>query len=113
MSAGIKTVIYPVKDLAAAKRIFGRLAGVEPYSDEAYYVGFKVEGQDVGLDPKGHDKGMTGPVGYWHVDDIDMTLAALTDAGATVQDPVRKVGGSRRIATVIDPDGNPIGLLQD
>ena len=49
MSEGIKTVIYPVKDLAAAKQIFGQLAGVEPYSDEAYYVGFKVEGQDVGL----------------------------------------------------------------
>ena len=71
MTEGIKTVIYPVKDLAAAKQIFGRLAGVEPYSDEAYYVGFKVDGQDVGLDPKGHDKGMAGPVGYWHVDDID------------------------------------------
>jgi predicted enzyme related to lactoylglutathione lyase len=113
MSEGVKTVIYPVKDLAAAKQIFGLLAGVEPYSDEAYYVGFKVEGQDVGLDPKGHDKGMIGPVGYWHVDDIDRTLAALTDAGATVQDPVRKVGGNRRIATVTDRDGNPIGLLQD
>jgi predicted enzyme related to lactoylglutathione lyase len=56
---------------------------------------------------------MTGPVGYWHVDDIDSTLAALTEAGAVVQDPVRKVGGSRRIATLTDPDGNPIGLLQD
>jgi predicted enzyme related to lactoylglutathione lyase len=113
MSEGIKTVIYPVKDLAAAKQIFGQLARVEPYSDEAYYVGFKVDGQDVGLDPKGHDKGMIGPVGYWHVDDIDKTLAALTDAGATVQDPVRKVGGNRRVATVTDPDGNPIALLQD
>jgi predicted enzyme related to lactoylglutathione lyase len=113
MTEGIKTVIYPVKDLAAAKQIFGQLAGVEPYSDEAYYVGFKVHGQDLGLDPKGHDKGMTGPVGYWHVDDIDSTLAALTEAGAVVQDPVRRVGGSRRIATLTDPDGNPIGLLQD
>jgi hypothetical protein len=60
----MKTVIYPVEDIAAAKQIYSTLLGVEPYMDEVYYAGFAVEGQDVGLDPNGHAKGMTGPVGY-------------------------------------------------
>jgi catechol 2,3-dioxygenase-like lactoylglutathione lyase family enzyme len=66
MTSGIKTVLYPVKDLARAKALYGKLLGVEPDMDEAYYVGFRVGDQDVGLDPNGHSKGMTGPVGYWH-----------------------------------------------
>ena len=113
MTSGMKTVIYPVKDIAAAKQLYGRLFDVEPYADEVYYVGFKVDGQDVGLDPNGHRQGMTGPVLYWHVDDINESLEALLEAGAETQNPIRNVGGGRLIATVKDPDGNVIGLLQD
>jgi predicted enzyme related to lactoylglutathione lyase len=113
MTAGVQTVIYPVQDLGAAKRLFQALLGVEPYADEPYYVGFKAADQDVGLDPNGHRKGMTGPVPYWHVEDLDASLAALLAAGAETQQAVTDVGGGRRIATVRDADGNPIGLLQD
>jgi len=70
MTAGLQTIIYPVKDIDRAKSLFAALLGVEPYADEPYYVGFKAAGQDVGLDPNGHAKGMTGPVPYWHVPDI-------------------------------------------
>ncbi|MFG2788267.1 VOC family protein [Streptomyces sp. NPDC048419] len=113
MTAGLKTVIYPVKDLAKAKALFGALLEVEPYADEPYYVGFKDAGQDVGLDPNGHAKGMTGPVPYWHVSDIRGRLAALVDAGAELMQDVQDVGGGRLIAFVKDADGNLVGLLQD
>ena len=63
MTEGVKTIIYPVKDLAKAKTLYSKLLGVEPYMDEAYYVGFNVEGQDIGLDPHGYSHEMTGPVG--------------------------------------------------
>lgn len=82
MTSGMKTVKYPVEDIAAAKQLYGKLFGVAPYMDEVFYVGFEIEGQDVGLDPNGHRKGMTGPVGYWHVDDINESLEALLEAGA-------------------------------
>ncbi len=85
MTSGIRTVIYPVKDLAKAKMLYGKLVGVEPYMDEAYYVGFNVAGQDVDLDPHGHSQGMTGPVSYWHVDDIERSVKALLEAEAEVQ----------------------------
>jgi predicted enzyme related to lactoylglutathione lyase len=113
MTDGLKTVIYPVKDLAKAKALFGALLEVEPYADEPYYVGFKDAGQDVGLDPNGHAKGMTGPVPYWHVSDIRGRLAALVDAGAELMQDVQDVGGGRLIAFVKDADGNLVGLLQD
>jgi predicted enzyme related to lactoylglutathione lyase len=113
MTSGMQTIIYPVKDIGAARQLYGELFGVAPYADEPYYVGFKVDGQDAGLDPNGHSKGMTGPVGYWHVDDINATLEVLVGAGAETDQAVRDVGGGRLIATVKDPDGNVIGLLQD
>ncbi|MEU7381006.1 MULTISPECIES: VOC family protein [unclassified Streptomyces] len=113
MTAGLMTIIYPVKDLAGAKALFSALLEVEPYADAPYYVGFKDAGQDVGLDPNGHAKGMTGPVPYWHVDDIRARLAALMAAGAEVLQDVQDVGGGRLIASARDADGNLIGLLQD
>ena len=112
MTSGFRTVIYPVKDLAQAKTLYGRLLGVAPSMDEAYYVQFDVADQNVGLDPNGHSKGMTGPVGYWHVDDIKESLKLLLDAGAEVQQAISDVGGGKLIASVKDADGNIIGLIQ-
>ncbi|MFL6160895.1 MAG: VOC family protein [Jatrophihabitantaceae bacterium] len=111
MTSGLKTIIFPVKDLGNAKAVFGSLLGTEPIMDEAYYVQFNVAGQEIGLDPNGHGKGMTGPVAYWHVDDIKSSVAELVAAGAAEQQAVTDVGG-RLIATVTDADGNPIGLIQ-
>ncbi|MFG2133765.1 VOC family protein [Streptomyces sp. NPDC048751] len=113
MAAALKTIIYPVKDLERAKALFSALLEVEPYADEPYYVGFKSAGQDVGLDPNGHARGMTGPVPYWHVDDIRARLATLVAAGAEVLQDVQDVGGGKLIAFVKDADGNLVGLTQD
>ena len=106
----IRTIVHPVKDLAQAKSLYAALLGTEPYADQPYYVGFRAGEVELGLDPNGHAKGMTGPVGYWEVDDLDGHLQRLVDAGATVRQPVTDVGGGRRIATVADADGNVIRL---
>jgi predicted enzyme related to lactoylglutathione lyase len=110
---GIKTVLLPVSDLATAKAVYTALLGIPPQTDESYYVGFEAEGQHIGLLPGGGPQGMTASVAYWHVPDIEAKLAEVTAAGATLKEPVRDVGGGRRVATVTDPDGNVIGLLQD
>lgn len=112
-SHGVRTIIYPAKDLASAKAPYGTLLGVAPSVDKPYHVGFTVEGQDVGLDPNGHASGMTGPAGYWHVDDIRGRLQALLEAGAEEVQGVRDVGGGKQIAIVRDAGGNAIGLLQN
>ena len=110
---GIKTVLHPVSDLAKAKAVYTALLGLAPQTDESYYVGYDTAGQHIGLLPGGGPQGMTSPVGYWHVADIEAKLAEVTAAGATVKEPVRDVGGGRLVATVNDPDGNVLGLLQD
>jgi predicted enzyme related to lactoylglutathione lyase len=112
MSSGMKTVIYPVKDAGQAKELYSRLLGVAPYVDEPYYIGFSVEGQEIGLDPNGHSQGMTGPVGYYNVDDISKSLEQLLEAGAAALQAVRDVGGGKLTASVTDADGNVIGLIQ-
>ena len=110
---GIKTVLHPVSDLTRAKAVYAALLGMQPQADSDYYVGFDAAGQHIGLVPGGGPQGMTSPVAYWHVPDIEAKLAEVTAAGATVKDPVRNVGGGRLVATVTDPDGNVLGLLQD
>lgn len=113
MTLRINPVVYPVKDLAAAKALYAKLLGVEPYADTPYYVGFRVDDQEIGLDPNGHAKGMTGAVGFCAVDDIRGTLELLVAAGAQTQQDVSDVGGGKLIAMVKDLDGNIIGLSQE
>jgi predicted enzyme related to lactoylglutathione lyase len=72
----------------------------------------KVGDQEIGLDPNGHNQGMTGPVSYYHVSDIKNSLQSLLDAGAQAHQEVRDVGGGKLIASVKDADSNIIGLIQ-
>jgi predicted enzyme related to lactoylglutathione lyase len=110
---GIKTVLHPVSDVAAAKAVYTAMLGVEPTVDDAYYVGYDVGGQHIGLVPGGGPQGMTTPVVYWEVADIEAKLAEVTAAGATVKEAAHQVGPGRTVATITDPDGNVLGLLQD
>ena len=110
---GIQTVLHPVSDLTKAKEVYTALLGVEPTSDAPYYVGYEAAGQQIGLVPNGAAQGMTSPVAFWQVPDIEAKLAEVTAAGATVKDAPRDVGGGRLVASVADPDGNVLGLLQD
>jgi predicted enzyme related to lactoylglutathione lyase len=112
MNQGIRTVLYPIRDIAKAKKLYSNLLGIEPFTDEAYYVGFMVGDQQICLVPNGHKQGMTGPVGYYHVDDIKKCVQVLVEAGTQVQQEVKEVGGGKLVATVKDPDGNIIGLIQ-
>lgn len=110
---GIKTVLHPVSDLEKAKAVYAALLGVAPSADSSYYVGFDAAGQHIGLVPGGGPEGMTSPVAYWHVPDIEAKMAEVTSAGAAVNTAPRNVGGGRLVATFTDPDGNVLGLIQD
>lgn len=106
MSPTIRSLVIPVSDLAAAKAVYGALLGA-PHTDEAYYVGYNVNGFEIGLNPAG---GGGGPVTYADVDDLDATREALLAAGATERDAPRQVAPGARVCVLADADGNPIGL---
>jgi len=112
MPVQCKTVLYPVRDLDGAKALFSALLGAGPHVDAPYYVGYSVDGSEIGLVPSGHDQGMTGPVAYFDVDDIAATISALQAAGARVIQEPTDVGGGMLVAKLSDADANDIGLRQ-
>ena len=107
-----KTVLTPVKDVDAAKATWSALLG-EPTSDTPYYVGWSLDGQEVGLVPNGHQQGLTGPTPYWHVGDIEAASKAVVAAGGTERQAPQDVGGGRLVALVADSEDNQFGLIQD
>lgn len=112
MNRGIQTVICPVKDLDRARTLYQTFLGREPFTDSKSYVSFRIGDQEVGLDPHGGVAGMTGPVVYWRVTNIEKRVQELLDAGAQLQQPITDLGGGRQLARVVDADGNVLGLLQ-
>jgi len=107
---GFTTIVAPVRDLDAAKAIYTALLGVEPHTDEKFYVGYNVDGCEFGLNPVGFAQGETGPLAFVDVDDIDAMVATLVAAGATVASEPADVGGGAKIAVLTDTDGNRFGL---
>ncbi len=109
----LRTVIYKVTDLNAAKQWYVNVTGVQPYFDQPFYVGFDINGCELGLDPD-----MTGTtpgnnsVAYWAVDDLAACLKKLAKGGAVVIQPATNVGGTIVVAIVKDPFGNHVGLIE-
>ena len=112
MILGLRTVIYPTPDLAAAKVWYQALLGQPPYFDEAFYVGFSVGGFELGLIPDG-EPSISGSQALWGVADADTALRRLLELGASLLEPVTEVGGGIRVAAVKDPFGNRFGIIEN
>jgi predicted enzyme related to lactoylglutathione lyase len=112
MLLGLRTAIYPVADLAAAKAWYTQVTGRAPYFDEVFYVGFHVGGFELGLIPEGQ-AGTAGPQPLWGVANADQTLERLLQLGATLLEGVQDVGDGIKVAAVTDPFGNRLGLIEN
>jgi predicted enzyme related to lactoylglutathione lyase len=112
---GLRTVIYHVPDLQRAKQWYSSAFGLKPYFDEPFYVGFTIGGYELGLDPdtKGVRPGAGGSVAYWGVADVEKAVEHFIRAGATLKVPIQDVGEGIRVATIADPFGNLVGLIQN
>lgn len=108
---GLRTAIYRVPDLAAAKAWYATASGVEPYFDEPYYVGFNIGGFELGLMPEeGPVTRGTSGIAYWGVTNADSAHARLLELGATPHEPIEDHGV--RIGAVKDPYGNVLGIVE-
>jgi predicted enzyme related to lactoylglutathione lyase len=114
MFQGLRTVIYHVDDLNKAKAWYTEVLGVRPYFDEPFYVGFNVGGFELGLDPdmKSVTKG-NNVIAYWGVKDIEASYQKVLELGAQPHSGVQEVGDGIRVATVTDPFGNVVGLIEN
>jgi predicted enzyme related to lactoylglutathione lyase len=123
MLRGMATVSYWADDLKAARRWYTELLGVEPYferpdAENPAYVEFRIgDAQDeLGIidrkyAPPGAPAGPGGAVLYWHVDDIEATLARLKTMGATEHEPLTPREAGFITASVVDPFGNILGVM--
>jgi predicted enzyme related to lactoylglutathione lyase len=112
---GLRTAVYPVPDIQAAKEWYARILGFPPYFDEPFYVGFNVGGFELGLDPDmtGVTPGAGGIGVYWGVENAEAELERLTALGAAVLSPLHDVGDGIRLAAVADPFGNAFGVIEN
>lgn len=114
MFLGLRTVIYHVPDIDAAKKWYTALLGFGPYFDEPFYVGFNVGGYDLGLQPcdAGENTG-AGVVAYWGVAEAEVALKYALEKGATSHEDLQDVGEGIKVATVKDPFGNVFGIIEN
>jgi len=111
----LRSAIFPVADLAAARQWYAGWLGIEPYFDEPFYVGFDVNGFELGLHPDSadHRPARGGGVAYWKTPSLDDEWKNLLGRGATELSAPRDVGGGVRVAQALDPFGNAIGLIEE
>jgi len=110
MIKGLRTAIYPVKDLSAAKAWYTEAFGTAPYFDQPFYVGYAVGGFELGLTPDG-EPGKAGTQVYWGVDDIEAEVERLVALGAGTHSAIQEVGEGIKVAELADPFGNVLGLI--
>jgi predicted enzyme related to lactoylglutathione lyase len=108
MIQGLRTTIYQVADLAKATAWYTQLLGQEPYFNQPYYVGFNVGGFELGLIPDGD-----GATTYWGTSDIDAEMKRALALGASVHSAIKDVGEGIRVASIKDPFGNIVGLIEN
>ena len=115
MFLGLRTIIYSVEDLDRAKEWYASALGFGPYFEEPFYVGFNVGGFELGLLPQEDEAPDNGAGGgtYWGVEDADTALRKLLDSGAAEREGVADVGDGIRVASVTDPFGNVVGIIEN
>ena len=111
MFKALKRVTYQVADLEKAKQWYTGILKAPPVFETPISVIFTIGEYSLSLvksDPQSSES-KNGSDVYWDVDNIESSYEELLAAGATAKDPVRSMLDIK-IARVIDPFGNRIGI---
>jgi len=108
---GLRTVIYPAPDLAASKKYWASLLGINPYFDQPFYVGFNVGGYELGLLPDANPA--DGSTTYWGVHNVSTAMAEAIALGAYEYAPATDVGEGITTGVVRLPDGSLLGFIDN
>ena len=112
---GLRTTVYKVNNLSEAKAWYAKAFDTPPYFDEEFYVGFNIGGYELGLLPDDQTSSTKSEnvVAYWGVEDIHVSYSRLIDVGAIAHEEPENVGGDIWVASVKDPWGNVIGIIDN
>jgi predicted enzyme related to lactoylglutathione lyase len=111
------TVSYYAADHEAAKAWYTEFLGVEPYFQRPGYAEFRIGDyqHELGLIDREYapatQDGPGGEIVYWHVDDLEATVARLLELGAKEFEPITERGPGFVTASVADPFGNVLGVM--
>jgi predicted enzyme related to lactoylglutathione lyase len=120
---GMANVSYWADDVKAARKWYNQVFGIEPYfqrpdAENPAYIEYRVGDyqQEVGIinwqyHPQPSAGSPGGAILYWHVDDLEQTLAWLLSLGAAPCQPITKWGEGFVTAAVTDPFGNMLGIM--
>ena len=122
MLRGLTTISFFADDVAAAAAWYTELLGIEPYFSREHdgvpaYVEYRLgdHQHELGIiDRRFAPRGLApsgGAVVYWHVDDVDASLARLVDLGATELEALTERAPGYVTAAVTDPFGNVLGVM--
>jgi len=104
-------VSYRVSNLETAKQWYRTLLDREPTLDSPIVVTFTVGDSTLMLTPFGDaDKPQDSSVVYWRVADIEDAYRRLLEAGATARSKVVLLMANTKVAQVVDPFGNLVGI---
>jgi len=108
---GIATLIFPTDNLAASKQWWQTALGKEPYFDEPFYVGFDINGYELGINPKA--SASIGPVAYLRVENIVRAFSDFIDNGCSIVGGISDVGADIQVGELRNPDGQVFGVIQN
>jgi predicted enzyme related to lactoylglutathione lyase len=116
---GLSTVTFWADDIEAAKKWYSEFLGFEPYFERGGgYVEYRIGDfeHELGIidrryAPKNAARKPGGVVVYWHVDNVEKTVARLTEMGAKEYEPVTEREDGFVTAAVVDPFGNILGVM--
>ncbi|WP_372665652.1 VOC family protein [Amycolatopsis kentuckyensis] len=117
MLRGMATVSYFADDHAAAQAWYTEFLGIEPYFRRPGYAEFRIGDyqHELGLIDRKYVPasmgGASGEIVYWHVDDLDATVARLKELSAKEYEPITERGPGFVTASVVDPFGNVLGVM--
>ena len=108
---GLDEVFLQVKDLEAMRTYYKDVLGFEEdFYHEGGYSGLRTGGAALVL--KASEKGSSGVMLVFACTDIDLSLQAATEQGATITHPVTDGHWGAKIAGFEDPEGNSLFLEQ-
>lgn len=125
MLQGPATVSFYADRVPQAARWYADLLGFAPYFErpgpegDPVYVEFRIGDfqTELGIiDSRFRAPEREGPGGailYWHVDDVAGAFARLLGSGAAEHQPVTVRGEGFVTASVVDPFGNVLGIMEN
>lgn len=105
----LQSLIYPTKDIKKDTKLWTKILGKKPYFKNADYVGFDIDGDELGL--FAHAAIDTQPVTYIGVTDFDKALNHLKGQGAEISEEPMDVGDGVMLASLQLPNGQLIGII--